>query len=584
MAYDGSVLRAVIYELTQKLSNGRIDKIYQPEKDEIILNIRNQGNKFKLLLSASNSNPRAYITESEKENPQQPPAFCMLLRKHLDGGRICGFSQYKMDRIMKIEIMSKNELGDDVTKSLIIEIMGKYSNIILVNNENNKIIDSIKRVNFHMSRVREILPGLTYEVQSISDKKNPLEENSDSFINELDKSDKNKKILKFLTNTYTGISSVLSREILFRANIDENTTISSIQDNNDLTKTFIKMFEDINNNIYNPVEIIENNKIISFAAIDLTSYPIKEKKYINSISELLDNYYIEKDNNQRIEDKSSDIKKIVKNSLDRDRKKLEKQIDELNEAKNRDKYKIYADLISANIYKVGKGEKFLETENFYDNMKTIKVPLNEKYSASENANRYYKKYSKLKSAAKRLEEEIEKSKNSIAYLETVLLNIDISNNINDIDEIREELFEMGYIKKSKSKKNKKNKESNYLEFTSVDGHKILVGKNNKQNEKLTLKEASREDTWFHVKTGAGSHVIIKNNGEELSEKAIQQGAALAAYYSSFRNSSNIEVDTTIRKNIKRHPSKIPGLVLYVDFNTIIVNNPKEIVEKLIENF
>lgn len=573
MAYDGSVLKNVVFELNEKLKEGRIDKIYQPEKDEIILNIRNKREKYKLLLSASSSNPRAYITSAEKENPQTPPTFCMLLRKHLEGARIVDFEQYKMDRIMKMNVISKNELGDEITKSLIIEIMGKYSNIILVNSEDNKIMDSIKRVNASMSRVREILPGLIYEVDSISDKKNPLDETKEGFIEEIENTAQNKRMHRFLMNTYTGISPFLGREIVKRAGLQEEFAINVLDSEmkEQLFEGFSEVFKELSGNEYNPTIIYDEDKIVDFSAIDIKLYPESEKKHLDSISELLDGYFIEKDNKDRIANKSGDIKKLVKNQLDKDKNKLEKQTNEYDEAMNREKFKVWADLISANLWKIEKGAKSIEVENFYDEMNLVEVPLNERYSASENANRYYKKYSKLKSAAIRLKSEIEKSKSSIEYLESVLLNIELSDDVSDIEEIREELSEMGYIRKSKNKKKKKkNKESKFMEFDSVDGYKILVGKNNKQNDELTLKKASRDDQWFHVKGGAGSHVIIKNNGEPISEEGMVEAAKLAAYYSSYRNSSNVEVDTTVRKNIKRHPAKIPGLVIYVDFSTIIV--------------
>lgn len=582
MAYDGTVLKAVTHELNEKLNTGRIDKIYQPEKDEITLSIRCKGEKYKLLLSASSNNPRVYLTDIDKSNPQTPPTFCMLLRKHLESARIVNFEQYKMDRVLKMNVISKNELGDEITKSLIVEIMGKYSNIILIDNSNNKIYDSIKRVNAQMSRVREILPGLTYNIESISNKRDPLVETEENFINSIKNSEQNKNVKNFIMNTYTGFSPNTSREISYRASIDSDRPLNSLNDDEikSLSKSFINFMSSLINNEYRPNFVMDKDKIISFSAIDLSMYPENEKSYFNSISSLLDSYYLKKDNDQRMKDKSSNIKKVVKNNLDKNIKKLEKQTEELNEATNREKYKIYADLISANLYKIEKGQKSIEVENFYDNMNLIKVPLDERFSGSDNANRYYKKYSKLKHAAKRLELEIEKSKSNVSYLETVLLNIEFSNEVSDIEEIKEELKETGFIKKTKSKIKNKKKESKFLEFESIEGYKIYVGKNNKQNEELTLKIASKDDMWFHVKGGAGSHVIIKNNGDELSEKTLNDCASLAAYYSSFKNSNNVEVDYTQRKNIKRHPSKVPGLVIYVDFNTInandIYNNVKNI--------
>ena len=581
MAYDGLVLKSVISELNNKLPGGRIDKIYQPEKDEITINIRNQGIKYKLLLSASSSNPRAYLTEIDKDNPQAPPTFCMLLRKHLESARIINFEQYKMDRVFKMNVISKNELGDEITKSLIVEIMGKYSNIILINNENSKILDSVKRVNSHMSRVREILPGLIYDIKSISDKFDPLTEDYSGLSEKLIKSDSNKTLKKFLVNTYTGISPVLAREIIYISGLDEDRSLSSLNDNelNKFKNKFLDFFNNINKEVFNPTYVVEEDKIIEFSAIDLSMYPENEKTHLDSISSLLELYYNKKDNSQRMKDKSSGIKKLVKTNLDKTVKKLEKQTEELNEAQNREKYKIYADLISANLYKIEKGAKILKTENFYDNMNLITVPLDERFSPTDNATRYYKKYSKLKSAANRLISEMEKSKSDIDYLETVMLNLDFCETVTDIEEIRDELYDTGFINKNKKKKEKR-KESKFMEFTSSDGLKILVGKNNKQNDELTLKIANKEDMWFHVKTGAGSHVIVKSNGENIPDSTMIEAASLAAFYSSYKNSKNVDVDYTLRKNIKRHPMKVPGLVLYVDFSTINVNDSKENIKNL----
>lgn len=583
MAYDGLVLKSIVNELNEKLTNGRIDKIYQPEKDEITLSIRNNRIKYKLLLSASSNNPRAYLTNIEKDNPQTAPTFCMLLRKHLESARIINFEQYKMDRVLKMNVISKNELGDEITKSLIIEIMGKYSNIILINNDDNKIFDSIKRVNTHMSRVREILPGIEYNIESISDKKNPLTTTKEDFLEDLKNFENDKNIKSFLMSTYTGISPLIVKEICKRINIQESILIQDLNNNEieNLTNIFLNIMISLSQNKFNPTAILKEDKIIDFSAIDLEIYFDDEKSHFKSMSELLDFYYSTKDNDQRMSDKSASIKKLVKNNLDKTKNKLIKQNKELLDAQNREKYKIYADLISANLYKIEKGQKSIEVENFYGNMELITVPLNERYSGAENANRYYKKYSKLKSAANRLSQEIEKSKSNIDYLETVYLNIEFSDSVSDIEEIKEELFETGFVKKLKNNKKKnKKKDSKFLEFISIDGYKILVGKNNKQNEELTLKIANKDDMWFHVKAGPGSHVIIKNNGEELSEQGLTQCAALAAYYSSFKTSNNIEIDYTQRKNIKRHPSKVPGLVNYVDFSTINISDQENIVKTI----
>lgn len=570
MSYDGSVLRALVMELKEKIIGGRIDKIYQINSSDIVLKIRNNRKKYKLLISTSNNSPKIYLTEEEFNNPSNPPAFCMLLRKHLEGFKILDIDQYKMDRILRIDVLSKNELADEVEKSLFVEIMGKHSNIILTDKLSLKIFDSIKRVNTSMSRVRQILPGMTYNIESISNSHDPLVDNS--FENCLDNFDGNKSIKKNLMKNYTGISPLIGREISYIASIDENRPLISFNDEElkSFKEAYYKVINKFKNNDFVPTIILDSDKIIDFSSIDLNMYPKNEKRFFNSISTLLEYYYTKKENNQIIQDKSSYLSKVVKNNLDKEVKKLNKLKEDLENAKNREKYKIYGDLISSNFYNIESGIDEIELENFYDNMNKIIIPLDRKISAYENANKYYKKYSKLKTAAKVLQIEIKKTKSNIDYLKNQLLNIELSQEENDFAEIREELEEENYIKKNKNKNNKKNPPMKFLEYTLENGDKIYCGKNNKQNEYLTFKLANREDLWFHVKDASGSHVILKNENNNFNDISIEKAAKLAALNSSLKNSDNILVDFTHKKFVKRHPSKRPGLVTYTDFNTINV--------------
>lgn len=568
MSYDGSTLRAIVYELNEKISNTRIEKIYQPSNEELIFNLRNSNGKYKLLINAGSNAPRVYLTDEIKENPTNPPAFCMLLRKHLEGFKILNFSQYKMDRILRINILSKNELGDELEKSLFVEIMGKHSNIILTRSNDLKIYDSIKRVNSLMSSIREILPSTTYSIEPISNKIDPISNNS--LYDSIEFFDENKSIKNNLIKTFTGLSPTIAREIAYRANIDENKMFFGLSPNEKekLIQSYDEIIRDLKNHNYYPIIIKSDNNLIDFSCINLKMYPEKEKQNYNSISEAVKLFYSEKSITQLINDKSYTLKKLVKNYTDREIKKLEKQSQELNEAIDREKYKIYADLISANSYKIEKGANFVILENFYENMNLIKIPLDEKLSATSNANKYYKKYSKLKNAAIILEKEIEKTNTNIEYLNSILLNIRLSENSSDIDEIREELIEMGFIKKINTKKKKNSSKMNFLEYKSSEGYTIICGKNNKQNEYISLKLAGKDDLWFHVKNAPGSHVILKNNGNDFSQKSIEEAAQIAALNSSLLNSDNIEVDYTKRINIKRHPSKILGLISYTNYNTI----------------
>ncbi|CDZ74805.1 fibronectin-binding protein [Peptoniphilus sp. ING2-D1G] len=579
MAFDGSVLKCIIDDLKNKLIGARIDKIYQINDFDIIMNLRNGSNKYKLLLSASSNAPRVYLTEESFNNPQSPPAFCMLLRKHLEGFRIENIEQYKMDRIMKIDVLSRNEFSDPLLKSLFIEIMGKHSNIILTDAQNHKIYDSIKRVNSSMSRVRQILPALVYEVDSISKAENPLIQKS--FFDNKDKLNPSKNIKNNLIANFTGLSKLSIREICFRAMLDEDRIYNTLSDEElmRLQNSFDEVMSLFREGKFQPILIYKDNKLKDFYSIDLGYIDDKDKKYFDNMSEMLEYFYSTKENNQLVMDKSSSIKKVIKHNIDKETKKLNKQADELNEALDRDIYKTYADLISSNYYKIDKNVSSIELENFYDNMNIISVPLDEKLSAHENADRYYKKYSKLKNAEKILKKEIEKTKTNIEYLQNQQLNVELSDNEDDIDEIKQELFEMGYIKRYTAKKNKKPK-LNFLKYTTPDKDIILCGKNNKQNDYLTLKYANKEDLWFHVKEAAGSHVILKNDNFEFSEQSIEIAATIAAINSSVKNSDNIAVDYCKRKFVKRHPSKIPGLVTYTNFETINIKNNNIDLNKL----
>lgn len=565
MAYDGIVLKAITKELKDNCLNTKIEKIYQPTKDSIIFQMKVNGEKKKLLLDVSSQAPRIHFTDEEFENPKTPPNFCMLLRKHLEGFKILDFKQYEMDRILKIDVLSRDDLAFEIKKSLIIEIMGKYSNIILIETETNRIIDSIRRVNRNMSSVREILPGLTYSVDSISNRYNPLDENS---FNKVEIN--NLSIKKGFVQTFMGLSPLIIREICYRANLDEDRPLNSLSNEEikNLSSKFYEVINIVKANEFNPVLIKDLDKLIDFSVVDLELYSKDKKIKFEGISKLINDFYSMKLRNQIVSDKSSELKKKIKNLIEREQNKLQKQLKEFEQSEGRDKYKIYADLISSNLYRIESGISSIELENFYDEMKPITISLDNKLSPQANANKYYKKFAKLKNANLKLKDEIEKTKSSIEYLNSVLFSLELSESSNDIDEIKEELYEMHYLKKS-TIKNKKEK-LKISQITTENGDMIYCGKNNKQNEYLTLKFAAQNDLWFHVQNAPGSHVILKNNGDEFSDEAILEAATLAATNSSLSSSNNIPVDYTLKKYVKRHPAKIPGLVTYTNFKTIIV--------------
>lgn len=586
MSFDGIVTNAVIRELADSINGGRIDKIYQPEKDEIMFTVHNKGENYKIVLSASSNNPRIYITNISKKNPINPPMFCMLLRKHLTGGIVLNIEQYEMDRVVFIDVSANDELGQPTEKRLIIEIMGKHSNIVLIDKKNLRIIDSIKRVTEDMSRVRQILPGLMYEYPPIKDKVNPRYTNYNEFIDLIKNESKNTPIYKFIYFNYLGLSPLISKEICFLSNIEIDRTINSLSDEDLLViyKNFINIMEKVNNGSYTPMFITTNNtmEIVAFHSIDINQFGNKNKVYIKSISKVLDMYYSKKDILDRISQKSISIKKTVQIKLDRAKSKLGKQMEELLESKDREKYKIYADLISANIYKIPRGVDKIELENFYDeNLGTIEIPLDVKISAVENAQKYYKKYSKLKHANKLLLEQIPETQAEIEYLENVLLSMENATKVEELDEIKEELISEGYIKGNEKKiKKKKESVSSPQHYISSDGFNIYVGKNNRQNDYLTLKFAHKEDLWLHVQNMPGSHVIIKSEEKAIPDSTIEEAAMLAAYFSKGKNSNHVPVDYTKRKNVRKPKNAKTGMVIYDNYKTLIVNPSLEAIQKL----
>lgn len=586
MAFDGIVTKSVVDELNKKIVGGRVNQVYQPETDEIYINIYNKGENYKLLLSASSNNPRFHLTDVDKKNPLEPPMFCMVLRKYLNGSTINSIEQYDMDRVVFFNISSRDELGFDSEKVLTIEIMGRHSNIIIFDKESKVILDSIKRVSMDMSRVRQIYPGIKYDLPPKQDKVNPLNLDKKEFLNLLNNTNENTEIYKFLYQNYLGLSPLISHEIIYRAEFKPNLKCKDLNNDNidKLYDSFYALIEDIKNKNYFPNLIIKNNRFKAFHCMELNKFNNCESKEFENVSNLLDYYFYNRDKFTRFNQKFQSLRKIVLNNLDRNKNKLNKQNREFGKSKNRDICKIYGDLISANIHRMDRGIKSIEVENFYDeNMELIEIPLSKKKTPAENAQYYYKKYSKLKNANKLLKKQIPNTKNEIKYLESILVSIDNSTNIDELKEIEEELIEEKYIKVSKNKKRKKNKVSEPYKFISKDGFTILVGKNNRQNDKVTFRLSSRNDIWLHVQNMPGSHVIIKNNGQNVPKTTLIEAALLAGYYSKGRNSNNLPIDYTERKHVRKIPGAKAGMVTYDNFETIIVDPDKNSILNIKED-
>lgn len=589
MALDGLVIHSIVDELHKKLLGGKIDKVYQPENDEVVLHIRNNKENFKLVLSCSASNPRVYLaSDYKKENPINAPMFCMLFRKYIQGGNIVNVSQVDFERIIKISVESFDELKEKTTKDIIIEIMGRHSNIILTHSSNNKIIDSAKRIPPSVSRVRQILPGQTYVLPPKQDKLNPITDISlNSFVDTL--SSFNGPIFKAIYSKFLGISPVIAKEICFRANIDENLLVSEISsdDISKIYREFHNLFKYIKDNIYNPCMVIDTSidKVLDFSCINLSLFSNLSIINDDIISKILENYYATKDIKDRIHQRSSDLRKSISIKLDRLYNKLNKQEKELIESENAQIYKIKGELITSYIYMIEKGMESVEVANFYDpEYKNIKISLNTNFTPSENAQKYFKKYNKLKTAKKEITSQMEITKEEIDYLENIMLSIENCENLAELMDIREELGKVGYLRSKNNSKKETKLTTKPHEFVSSNGFKILVGKNNKQNDHLTLKVASNEDIWMHTKNIPGSHVIIKTEGKEVPDETIFEGAMLAAFFSKSKMSSQVPVDYTKKKNVKKPNGAKPGMVIYDTNNTIYVTPTEELVAKLKSKF
>ncbi len=562
MAFDGVTMAALIRELKDKITDGRISKIAQPEEDELILTIHGKEGNVKLLISADASLPLIYLTDNNKQGPLTAPNFCMLLRKHIQGGRITSVSQMGLERIVTIEIEHLDEMGDLCRKKLIFELMGKHSNIIFTDSE-NKIIDSIKRVSFAVSSVREVLPGKDYVYPPTQDKAELLECSSEGKV--LDALNPHSPSFKAIYGGFRGISPALANELCYRAKVDADKPLGDMSDEekNALEKELLKLAEDINNGCYKPCIAYKNGVPVEYSSVDLTMYDHEgvTKNHIDSISQLLEQFYKEKNLSVRIRQRSADLRHIVQVALERNVKKYDLQLRQLKDTEDRDKYRLYGELLTAYAYQIKAGSKSATVDNYYTGEK-INIPLDESKTASENAQRYFDKYGKLKRTYEALTGLIEEVAAETEHLRSVQTALDIALAEEDLTEIRQELAESGYIKKKNTGKKEK-VTSKPFHYISSDGIDLYVGKNNFQNDELTFKFANSGDWWFHAKKIPGSHVVMKlKQGQEVPDRAFEEAAKLAAYYSQGRGQDKVEVDYVRRKEVKKPNGAKPGFVVY----------------------
>ncbi len=571
MAFDGLAVACIVHELNNTLSQGRVDKILQPEYDEIILGIRAGGKNRKLVLSASSSNPRIHFTDTQKENPEKAPMFCMLLRKHLLGGKVVAVIQPDFERVAEIHIESRDELGDVSVKRLIIEVMGRVSNIILTDGE-GKVLGSIKHIDFSVSQVRQLIPGMLYEMPPSQGKLNPME------VSEQDIEDKLWQYSlgadKFILDTFVGIGPLSAREIAYRATgcADTNCQLMSNEQKTKFSEFLYEFFEKIKSGNFSPVLIYKDEeKIKDFSGIDITHYEnLFVVKPCNSFNEAVDEYFKTKDFQERMSQKTSSLMKFVETNIQRCQKKLALQQQKMKDCESKEKYKVMGDLLTANLYRINYGDEFAEVENFYDNMNVLKITLKPELSPSQNAQRYYTIYQKLKNAEVVTAEQMELARQEIDYLESIKENLMIVENDREINELRDELYSQGYHVKRVEKSKIRKQVSKPLEFHLSDGFVAYVGRNNMQNDELTLRQSRSNDLWFHTKFIHGSHTVIKTEGRMPSDDVIVEAAKICAYYSKARNSANVPVDYTIIKNVKKPSGAKPGMVIYDNYNTVNV--------------
>lgn len=567
MPMDGITIGAVVFELQSRLSGGRVEKITQPEKDEIILQIRSGGENHRLLLSASASHARLHLTNTVKKNPEQAPLFCMLLRKHLSGGKVTDILQQGNERITEIRIESMDELGEYTVKTLILELMGKHSNLMLV--KDGIIVDSIKRVTPEISRVRQVLPGLPYQAPPGQGKLDPLFHEPTSDFESILANEKNISPSRLLTDHFLGLSAAAAKEITFRG------------EKSSLREAFFAYRQRVLSHDFAPCLLLDPWGVpIDFFPFPYTMLEASRLQGYPSMSQAMEQYFALRDKALRIKERSRELHAKLQTLLERCEKKRALQLEKLQECEKAEELRIFGELLQANLYQIKKGASSATVANYYlPDSPPLAIPLEPRLSPAANAQRYFKQYSKLKTAASLINRQIAENDEELAYLQSQLENLDKCTEYEELQEIRQELILLGYISSTPSKKGEKLPESKPMRFRSPDGIDIYVGKNNAQNDRLTLHFATPENLWLHTKDIPGSHVIVRYDGQP-PQATLQAAAMLAAYYSKGRTSANVPVDTALRKYVKKPSGALPGKVIFTNNVTLFVTPQEEAVRSL----
>ena len=580
MALDGITLGLVKNELEGYIIGAKVEKIHQPSKNELVFIFRTRNGAFRMYASCDGQSPRVHLTRYSLENPKTPPMLCMLFRKRLVGSTLVCIRQIENDRILIFDFNGTTEIGDKTQYHLICEIMAQRSNIILCDCD-YKILDAVKRIDENKSSVREILPGLKYELPPLQNKCNiyidSAREISEKICGYCDK-----MLSKAILEAVEGFSPIVCREIAYRTVFGDKQTGMLSQIEKERLETEISNLQSELANKTTPQMLLTQEKLpfdLTFSNIRQYNNALVKRNY-ETYSELLDDFYFERDRQNRIKRRAADLYKILNSAVERTARKINNRRAELLQSEKRDDLRLYAELITANQYRLTEKASEYEVENYYDNNKVVIIPANPALTPQQNAQKYFKDYKKAVNAGKLLHDLIEEGEQELIYLDSVLDNLSRADTEREISEIRDELESGGYVKSKKGSRNKKEKPLSPLEFLSSDGFKILVGRNNIQNDILTLKTAKNYDMWLHVQKQAGSHTIIVSDKKEISETAIFEAACLAAYHSKAKNSSSVAVDYTLVKNVKKPAGAKPGKVIYNTYNTVYVTPQKELIEKL----
>ncbi len=579
MPFDGVAMRATAAEIADKILGGRVEKVLQPERDELHLVIRNQYQNYRLLLSASANNARVHLTTLTKPNPDRAPLFCMLLRKHLIGGKVLGVSQQGLERVLDLTFGVLDELGIASELTLHVEVMGRHSNIVLTDTQGT-ILDCIKRVTEEKSRVREVLPGLRYEAPPAQGKQNPLELDA-AALGVVLASSVDHPLLQTVCDRLSGLAQPTARELLTAAGLDPacNADQYTPEGLNQAAQQLAERFAALREYRTQPTVLLQDGAVVDF--LPFASVLATEQRPCASLCEAAEAFFGDRDRRERLKQSSAGMVQVLNTALARARKKLEKQLASFDDSANLEQYRLMGELLTANLHALRRGEKEAEVVNYYDpDGGMLRIPLDPMLTPSDNAQRYYKRYAKAKSAQENLKEQLAATHAEIDYLESQLSTIALSTTQSELDEIRLELVDQGYLKDNAPRGKKRAAPSRPYLYRSSDGYDIWVGRNNTQNDALTLKFARNDDLWLHTKEIPGSHVIVRAHGGAVSDEALRAGALLAAYYSRARGSSGVPVDYTQRRNVKKPSGARPGFVIYLTNRTMQVTPDEAAVAQL----